>query len=389
MELYLTVEIRNKQELASLIEAFFVNAKGKEGSFLFKEGNATMALSLKFDEIPKELITAVSRCENVIEFTANITNATIVKMPNDSGKDLGSLDALDEFLNREPEEDFSKMLDVSENVSEIKPEEVETACSVSDTESVVQKEKSDLSKLKNLEDCPRVKEIISRANSFEDVVGELANWLNVEKSTLTLQDYLTAAEKLSGRNWNKKDLRNAMKEEKKDLSNGDKIKFGKHIVTKFSKEGFEVETIELIKMLQGLKENWNITQTTLPNLDTSKVEKSFEVRCIGIRIPELEEMLKKVSEQESQTRDKVYDVINFMREESTSDDTVNNLTDLVTEIMLKTTEANDIKKYFEGIVDANNRMKLSAFINKFLEKYNSSLKVKAWEFVAQLKEIII
>ena len=142
MELYLTVEIRNKQELASLIEAFFVNAKGNEGSFLFKEGNATMALSLKFDEIPKELITAVSKCENVIEFTANITNATIVKMPNDSGKDLGSLDALDEFLNREPEEDFSKMLDVSENVSEIKPEEVETACSVSDTESIVQNEKS-------------------------------------------------------------------------------------------------------------------------------------------------------------------------------------------------------------------------------------------------------
>lgn len=384
MELYLTVEIRNKQELASLIEAFFVNAKGNEGSFLFKEGNATMALSLKFDEIPKELITAVSKCENVIEFTANITNATIVKMPNDSGKDLGSLDALDEFLNREPEEDFSKMLDVSENVSEIKPEEVENACSVSDTESIVQNEKSNLVKLENLEDCPRIKEIISRANSFEDVAVELANWLNGERTTLTLQDYLTAAERLSGQNWNIVSFRRAMKEVRNDLSNGEKIQFGRQIFSKFSKEGFKVQTIELIKMLQKLKENWNISQTTLSNVNTSNEGKSCRLQCIPIRIPEFEEMLRKVSEQNSQIRDKVYEVINFMRGENDLEDTVNGLTEIVVNAFSKLDETDKDK-----IMKTKDRVELSAFINAFSERHHSLQKVSSLEFVAQLKEIII
>ena len=384
MELYLAVEIRNKQELASLIEAFFVNAKGNEGSFLFKEGKAIMVMSMNTDEIPKDLIMAVGKCENVIEFTANITNATIAKKSNDSGKDLGSLDALDEFLNREPEENTSKMLDVSENMSEIKPEKVETACSVSDTESIVQKEKSNLVKLENLEDCPKIKEIISRANSFEEVVDELTGWLNVKGFALTLQDYLTAAEKLSGHSWNKVDLRKVMKEEKEDLSHGEKIQFGKRIFVKFSEEGFKVQTIELIKMLQKLKENWNITRTTLPNVNTSNERKSFRLRCIPIRIPEFEEMLRKVFEQDSQPREKIYEVINFMRGENDLEDTVNGLTEIVANAFSKLDETDRDK-----IMRTKDRVELSAFINAFSERHHLLQKVSSLEFVAQLKEIII
>lgn len=77
-----------------------------------------------------------------------------------------------------------------------------------------------------------------------------------------------------------------------------------------------------------------------------------------------------------------------MRGEIDSDETVKDLTDLMTDVMLKTKEANDVKKYFEENMNANNRLKLSSFINKFLEKHNSPQKVKAWEFVAQLKAII-
>ena len=384
MELYLAVEIRNKQELVSLIEAFFANAKGNEGSFLFKEGKAIMVMSMNTDEIPKDLITAVGKCENVIEITANTANATIAKKSNDSGKDLGSLNALDEFLNREPKEDSSKMLDVSESVSEIKPEKVETACCVSDTENIVQKEKSNLVKLENLEDCPRIKEIISRANSFDDVAGELANWLNGERTTLTLQDYLTAAEKLSGQNWNIVSFRRAMKEVRKDLSNGEKIQFGRQIFSKFSEEGFKIQTIELIKMLQKLKENWNIARTTLPNVDTSNEKKSFRLRCIPIRIPEFEEMLRKVSEQNSQPRDKIYEVINFMRGENDLEDTVNGLTEIVANAFSKLDETDRDK-----IMKTKDRVELSAFINAFSERHHSLQKVSSLEFVAQLKEIII
>lgn len=377
MELYAIVEIRNQQELANLIEAFLEDGKANEpkGNFYFKDGKVTITF---WSEPSEQLIKALCKCESITELSI-WTNATKTRT-----KSKCNLDAVDEFLNSESEKNSTKTSDAQE--TDLK-EANETSDTSSNTEKILSRKRADYPRLEKLEDCLRAREIISKASSFEEAIKAFSDWLNDPNSSLMLQDYIVAIEKLDNRDWNKLMLRKAMKQSEKCISNSDKIRFGKNVFRKFSDEGFYVETFDLLKMLEKLKGRWSDSKT-LPQLNTGGKESFFGLQCIPVRIPELEELLERIAKQNSEVKDKVYEVMSFMRGESDSDETIKDLTDLVTNVMLKTKEANDVKKYFEEIMNTNDRIKLSAFINKFLEKHNSPQKVKAWKFVAQLKEMI-
>lgn len=377
MELYATVEIRNQQELAKLIEAFLEKGKvnGQESNFYFKDGKVTISF---WSEPSEQLIKTLCKCESITQLSIR-TTATKIR-----AKSKCNLDAVDEFLNSRTEKTSTETSDEVEKESK----EVKKASNVSfNAEKISNRKRTDYPKLENLEDCSRAMKIISKASSFEDAVKGLSDWLNEPNCPVMLQDYIEAMGKLDKQDWNKLMLRTAMQQSEKSISHADKIRFGKNIFRKFSDEGFYVETFELLKMLEKLKKRWSDTKT-LPQLNTGNKASSLGLQCIPIKIPEVEELLERISKQNSEIKDKVYEVISFMRGEIDSDETVKDLTDLMTDVMLKTKEANDVKKYFEENMNANNRLKLSSFINKFLEKHNSPQKVKAWEFVAQIKAII-
>lgn len=374
MELYLTVEIRNKQELASLIKAFFTCRKNGTGNLNFKDGKITMYLSST--EL-NELIEALCNCENITELSVD----PIVKKQDE--RNICNLDAIDESLNSESEKD-------STNVSEEDNTE-KIIRAKKDVKPVHSNEKVNCyPTLSNLEDCPKAKDIISKSNSFEEAINGFSEWIDKEDLELKLWDYVTVMENIRKSNWKAMDLQLALKSSKKNLSHSAKIRFGKNIASKFYQEGFKIETIEFLKTLEKLRRIWE-DKSTLPDPNATQKTNSPQFKGIFDKFPlECKYLLKNISNKRSEVKDKVYDLINYMRGRNDSDDTVNDLTAIISEAILKTTgcNENDVKKYFNEVVKADDRIKLSTFINNFLERCNLSQKVKVYEFVAQLKEII-
>ena len=96
MELYATVEIRNQQELAKLIEAFLEKGKvnGQESNFYFKDGKVTISF---WSEPSEQLIKTLCKCESITQLSIR-TTATKIR-----AKSKCNLDAVDEFLNSRTE----------------------------------------------------------------------------------------------------------------------------------------------------------------------------------------------------------------------------------------------------------------------------------------------
>lgn len=335
MKFWAKVGIEDKRNAENLILAFFEEFN-PESSFFLKGKEAKMKIVFEKDP-PKELIKAISQCDAI------------------------------ELIYGEVSDEHEKTVKCCANASdEQTSEDTEQDGIPRSAKRNTRTQKADIKNIQILD------EIANHSESFEDFVKKISKWLEMGKRQETFMSLVFATTEVTKVSW--EELTRVLESKGISYTQWDKVWITRKISEKLKE--YSITGLQLFKLLISYKNN--------------SFKRKVKMDCMP-EIPNFEEALEGIDSSKT-IEERVQYVLQAMGLEELDMQSQQFILEIANIAVEKeVAEIESILKMSsipqESHIKA--RMIFSQFINEFANKYDANKKIKLWDFITQLRTIIM
>lgn len=346
MKFLAKVKLNSSENTEILLRAFFEEFN-ERNRIEIKENEAT--LEVNFQNPPKKLIEAISKSTEIVEFSYCYELDNIKTTISDECKPhpnkRATLPARGRKKSNSEEKNKTPELD---------------------------KTKEEYTSSEEATKIPELDRFAEESTSYKNFIERVAASLNFrKKKENTFIEMVTAASNVDKITWKK--IEENCKNRGIKYSYYDRTSCSSQIAKKF---GESVSILEFIKALVEYKE-YDFNKKVEETVSAKKVK----MECIP-NIQYFDRILISIDKEDSIDA-KIEYVLNSMNNNNTSE------TKRFSKIIKSLFDLEDLSvETFNETVSNEIRMDFSKFINDFVKIFNSNLKVKTFDFIKELKEIL-
>ena len=418
-------KVRFKQERNAeyLIKAFFKDFN-PESSIVVRGKEAK--LEIAFQKPPMAIIDAINHCEVIeLNYGKNLKEYSedeyaMEQTKQETAESETSEQTKQETAESETSEQTKQETAESETSERTKQETAESETSEQTEQETAESETSEQTKQETVESetseqvkkkkgrssttpitILELEKIAEKTSSFEHFATSIAEWLEMDKRKDFFKNLIIVSTEVEKIRW--KELEKALKSKKVFYTQWDKVWVAQQISEKLNE--YSVTPLSFLNTVRrykdySFKDLDEISKPEDPIVPSEEIRKEetvteiqkprLKMECMP-EIKEFEEVLASVDKSQS-VEDRVRYVLNAMELSKMSDKEQRQIVEIASTAVRKGRIAFDIifveaKIPIEQTMEA--RMTFAKFINNFVQKYDSSKKVKVLAFLSDLQKIIM